>query len=85
MLHLVEGKAVSREIFTPVKKIAPSKGGTIFSCTPTMKNSPPGYLFTITVCEKIAAPLFGREKFAPTTAIFLTGRFFHVVDKALLS
>jgi len=30
----------------------------------------PGDLFTIAVCEKIAPPLFGLEKFAPTMAIY---------------
>jgi len=39
----------------------------------------------ITICEKIAPPLFGREKFAPTTAIFLTWATFPVVNKTLIS
>jgi len=30
----------------------------------------PGDLLTITVCEKIAPPLFGHDKFAPATAIY---------------
>jgi len=50
-----------------------------------MNTSPPGDLFTIAVCEKIAPLLFGREKFAPTTAIFLMGAIFHVVNQTLLS
>jgi len=60
---------VSCEIFAPMKKL-PRAMGAIFACTPSMKNSPPTDLFTITVCEKITQPLFGREKFARMTAIY---------------
>jgi len=61
---------LSREIFAPCEVIAPIAKRAIISCTPIMNNSPLGDLFTIAVCEKIAPPLFGREKFAPTTAIY---------------
>jgi len=50
-----------------------------------MKNQPPGDLFTITVCEKIATPLFGREKIPLQQRFFEEGKFFHVVNKTLLS
>jgi len=60
---------VSREIFAPVRKSPLAKGGDFFMHAEHEKFAP-GDLFTITVCEKIAPPLFGREKFAPTTAIY---------------
>jgi len=52
--------------FRPREKIAPSKGGgAIFSCTPSLKNLPPGDLYTITVCEKIAPLQFFRGEIFP--------------------
>jgi len=69
----------------PPWEIRPYQKGAIFSSMPSFKNSPPCDLFTTTVCEKIAPPLFGREKFARTHGIFERGRFSHVVNKTLLS
>jgi len=60
---------VSREIFAPVRKSPQAKGGDFFLHAEHEKFAPSD-LLTMAVCEKIAPPLFGREKFAPTTAIY---------------
>jgi len=60
---------VSREIFARVKKSPLAKGGDFFMHAEHEKFCP-GDLFTITICEKIAPPLFSREKFATTMEIF---------------
>jgi len=60
---------VSREILAPVRKLPLANGGDFFMHAEHEKFAP-GDLSTIAVCEKIAPPLFDREKSASTTAIY---------------